>query len=144
MWQVVSGTANLLKVCDLQAAVRRLAGDGNRKCYTRDIRMPDMDGIEATRRICAASAVKVLILTTYGIDEYIFAALRAGASGFLLKDTPPADLLAGIRLVAAGEALLAPAVTRRLIEEFTRLPEPARRCPSHCPTSPTASARCSA
>lgn len=89
-----------------------------------DIRMPDMDGIEATRRICAASAVKVLILTTYGIDEYIFAALHAGASGFLLKDTPPADLLAAIRVVAAGEALLAPAVTRRLIEEFTRRPEP--------------------
>jgi DNA-binding NarL/FixJ family response regulator len=92
-----------------------------------DIRMPDMDGIEATRRICAASAVKVLILTTYGIDEYIFAALRAGASGFLLKDTPPADLLAAIRVVAAGEALLAPVVTRRLIEEFTRRPEPAPR-----------------
>jgi DNA-binding NarL/FixJ family response regulator len=89
-----------------------------------DIRMPDVDGIEATRRICAASPVKVLILTTYGIDEYIFAALHAGASGFLLKDTPPADLLAAIRVVAAGEALLAPAVTRRLIEEFTRRPEP--------------------
>ncbi len=89
-----------------------------------DIRMPDMDGIEATRRICAASAVKVLILTTYGIDEYIFAGLHAGASGFLLKDTPPAELLAAIRVVAAGEALLAPAVTRRLIEEFTRRSQP--------------------
>jgi DNA-binding NarL/FixJ family response regulator len=89
-----------------------------------DIRMPDMDGIEATRRICATSAVKVLILTTYGIDEYVFAALHAGASGFLLKDTPPADLLAAIRVVAAGEALLAPTVTRRLIEEFTRRPQP--------------------
>jgi DNA-binding NarL/FixJ family response regulator len=92
-----------------------------------DIRTPDVDGIEATRRICAASPVKVLILTTYGIDEYIFAALHAGASGFLLKDTPPADLLAAIRVVAAGEALLAPAVTRRLIEEFTRRPEPKER-----------------
>jgi DNA-binding NarL/FixJ family response regulator len=89
-----------------------------------DIRMPGMDGIEATRRICASSAVRVLMLTTYGIDEYVFAALHAGASGFLLKDTPPADLLAAIRVVAAGEALLAPAITRRLIEEFTRRPEP--------------------
>ncbi len=89
-----------------------------------DVRMPDMDGIEATRRICTTSAVKVLILTTYGIDEYIFAALHAGASGFLLKDTPPADLLAAIRVVATGEALLAPTVTRRLIEEFIRRPEP--------------------
>jgi DNA-binding NarL/FixJ family response regulator len=94
-----------------------------------DIRMPGMDGIEATRRItCAAatSAVRVLILTTFDIDEYVFAALRAGASGFLLKDTPPADLLAAIRIVATGDALLAPAITRRLIAEFTRRPEPAQ------------------
>ncbi|WP_433042700.1 response regulator [Dactylosporangium sp. CS-033363] len=95
-----------------------------------DIRMPGCDGIEATRRITSApdtAAVRVLMLTTYEVDEYIFAALRAGASGFLLKDTPPADLLAGIRVVAAGEALLAPSVTRRLVEEFTRRPEKARR-----------------
>ena len=98
-----------------------------------DIRMPGMDGIEATRRITAASPtpptppIRVLILTTFDIDEYVFTALRAGASGFLLKDTPPADLLAAIRVVAAGEALLSPSVTRRLIEEFTRRPEPARR-----------------
>jgi DNA-binding NarL/FixJ family response regulator len=90
-----------------------------------DIRMPGMDGIEATRRISSStSAVRVLILTTFDLDEYVFAALRAGASGFLLKDTPPADLLAAIRVVAAGDALLAPGVTRRLIEEFTRRPEP--------------------
>jgi DNA-binding NarL/FixJ family response regulator len=69
----------------------------------------------------------VLILTTYDLDEYVYAALRAGASGFLLKDTPPGDLLAAIRVIAAGEALLAPTVTRRLIEEFTRRPEPAHR-----------------
>jgi DNA-binding NarL/FixJ family response regulator len=95
-----------------------------------DIRMPGMDGIEATRQITAApqtSAVRVLILTTFDLDEYVFAALRAGASGFLLKDTPPADLLAAIRVVAAGDALLAPGVTRRLIAEFTRRPEPRPR-----------------
>jgi DNA-binding NarL/FixJ family response regulator len=94
-----------------------------------DIRMPGLDGIEATRLIGAdpqTSASRVLILTTFDLDEYVFAALRAGASGFLLKDTRPADLLAAIRVVAAGDALLAPAVTRRLIEEFTRRPEPAR------------------
>jgi DNA-binding NarL/FixJ family response regulator len=92
-----------------------------------DIRMPGMDGIEATRRITAdpqTQGVRVLILTTYDLDEYVFAALRAGASGFLLKDTRPADLLAAIRIIAAGEALLAPSVTRRLIAEFTRRPEP--------------------
>jgi DNA-binding NarL/FixJ family response regulator len=95
-----------------------------------DIRMPGMDGIEATGQITAdpdTSAVRVLILTTFDLDEYVFAALRAGASGFLLKDTPPADLLAGIRVVAAGDALLAPRVTRRLIAEFTRRPEPRPR-----------------
>jgi DNA-binding NarL/FixJ family response regulator len=95
-----------------------------------DIRMPGMDGIEATRHITsmpATTAVRVLILTTFGTDKYVFAALRAGASGFLLKDTAPADLLAAIRIVAAGDALLAPAVTRRLIAEFTRRPEPTQR-----------------
>jgi DNA-binding NarL/FixJ family response regulator len=90
-----------------------------------DIRMPEMDGLEATRRIVNAPATaltavtKVLILTTFDHDEYVFEALRAGASGFLLKDTLPVDLLAAIRVVAGGEALLAPKVTRRLIEQFT-------------------------
>lgn len=95
-----------------------------------DIRMPDVDGIEATRRICADPAtadVRVLILTTFDIDEYVFSALHAGASGFLLKDTRPADLIGAIHVVAAGDALLAPGVTRRLIEEFTRKPEPSQR-----------------
>ena len=89
-----------------------------------DIRMPGMDGLEATRRITAderLSATKVLILTTFDLDEYVFEALRAGASGFLLKDTPPEDLLAAVRVVAGGDALLAPKVTRRLMEEFVRV-----------------------
>jgi DNA-binding NarL/FixJ family response regulator len=85
-----------------------------------DVRMPVMDGIEATNRITASTDVRALILTTFDLDEYVFAALRAGASGFLLKDTLPADLLTAIRVVAAGDALLAPSVTRRLIGEFTR------------------------
>jgi len=85
-----------------------------------DVRMPVMNGIEATRQITQSTEVRALILTTFDLDEYVFAALRAGASGFLLKDTLPADLLAAIRVVAAGDALLAPSVTRRLIGEFTR------------------------
>jgi DNA-binding NarL/FixJ family response regulator len=91
-----------------------------------DIRMPVMDGLEATRRIVAADdAVRVLVVTTFDLDEYVFGALKAGASGFLLKDTPPGDLLAGIRLVAGGEALLSPSITRHLIEEFVRRPQSA-------------------
>ena len=92
-----------------------------------DVRMPTMDGIEATRRITAVDPPgRVLILTTFDLDEYVFDALRAGASGFLLKDRPPEELVAAIRLVARGEALLAPSVTRRLIERFATLPpEPA-------------------
>ncbi|RCV48178.1 response regulator [Marinitenerispora sediminis] len=90
-----------------------------------DVRMPEMDGIEATRRLRDApetAGVRVLILTMFDLDDYVYAALRAGASGFLLKDTPPADLLTAIRTVAAGDALLAPSVTRRLIAEFARRP----------------------
>jgi DNA-binding NarL/FixJ family response regulator len=91
-----------------------------------DIRMPELDGIAATRAITAAHPARVLVLTTYDLDEYVYDALQAGASGFLLKDTPPGQLADGIRAVAAGEALLAPTVTRRLIEEFARV-GPARR-----------------
>ncbi len=90
-----------------------------------DVRMPVMDGIEATRQITSAPEtchIRTLILTTFDLDEYVYAALRSGASGFLLKDTLPADLLTAIRVVAAGDALLAPSVTRRLIGEFARLP----------------------
>jgi DNA-binding NarL/FixJ family response regulator len=90
-----------------------------------DIRMPELDGLEATRRILSAdAAARVLILTTFDLDEYVYEALRAGASGFVLKDEPPELLLAAIRTVAAGDALLSPAVTRRVIEQFTRVPRP--------------------
>jgi DNA-binding NarL/FixJ family response regulator len=90
-----------------------------------DVRMPVLDGIEATRRITAdprTAAVRVLVLTTFDVDEYVFSALRAGASGFLLKDASPEDLLAAIRVVAAGDALLAPAATRALVREFVARP----------------------
>jgi len=89
-----------------------------------DVRMPTMNGLEATRQLTAtpAFAGRILMLTTFDLDEYVFDALRSGASGFLLKDTPPDDLLAAIRVIAGGDALLAPSVTRRLISEFVRQP----------------------
>jgi DNA-binding NarL/FixJ family response regulator len=92
-----------------------------------DVRMPVVDGIEATRRIVGSgSAARILVLTTFDLDEYVYAALRAGASGFLLKDVPPAELVSGIRAVAAGDAVVAPRVTRRLIDAFSgHLPDPA-------------------
>jgi DNA-binding NarL/FixJ family response regulator len=89
-----------------------------------DVRMPDVDGIEATRRLLddGGTDAKIVMLTTFDMDEYVYDALRAGASGFLLKDVPPEQLVAGIRAVASGDALLAPSVTRRVIEEFVRRP----------------------
>jgi DNA-binding NarL/FixJ family response regulator len=91
-----------------------------------DIRMPELDGLEATRRILAADdTARVLVLTTFDLDEYVYEALRAGASGFVLKDDPAEQLLAAIRTVAAGDALLSPAITRRVIERFTQLERPA-------------------
>jgi DNA-binding NarL/FixJ family response regulator len=90
-----------------------------------DIRMPELDGLEATRRILAADPeARVLILTTFDLDEYVYEGLRAGASGFVLKDDPPEQLIAAIRTVAAGDALLSPAITRRVIGAFTRMPRP--------------------
>jgi DNA-binding NarL/FixJ family response regulator len=98
-----------------------------------DIRMPHVDGLEATRRICADPAttdVRVLILTTFDLDEYVYAALRAGASGFILKDTTPEDLLTAINVIAAGDGLLAPQITRRLIAEFARRPQTVQPAPA--------------
>jgi DNA-binding NarL/FixJ family response regulator len=90
-----------------------------------DIRMPELDGLEATRRILEADdAPRILILTTFDLDEYIYEALRAGASGFVLKDEPPEQLIAAVRTVAAGDALLSPAVTKRVIRQFARIPRP--------------------
>jgi DNA-binding NarL/FixJ family response regulator len=92
-----------------------------------DIRMPVLDGIEATRQVTALGSLsRVLILTTFDLDEYVFGALRAGASGFLLKERPPEELLSAIRVIAAGEALLAPSITRRLIAHYARQPDPPR------------------
>jgi DNA-binding NarL/FixJ family response regulator len=91
-----------------------------------DIRMPELDGLEATRRILAADpAARVLVLTTFDLDEYVYEALRAGASGFVLKDDPPERLISAIRTVAAGDALLSPSVTKRVIEQFTHISRPA-------------------
>jgi DNA-binding NarL/FixJ family response regulator len=91
-----------------------------------DIRMPELDGLEATRRILAGdNGARILVLTTFDLDEYVYEALRAGASGFVLKDDPPEQLLGAVRTVAAGDALLSPAVTKRVIEQFTRTPRPA-------------------
>jgi len=102
------------------------AGRFNPTVVLMDIRMPELDGLEATRRILAADpAARVLILTTFDLDEYIYEALSAGASGFVLKDDPPEQLIAAIRTVAAGDALLSPAVTKRVISKFTRAPRPA-------------------
>jgi DNA-binding NarL/FixJ family response regulator len=115
-----------------QAANGREALDLARRVFPHvvlmDIRMPRLDGLEATRVICSdphLATTRVLVLTTFDPDEYVYGALRAGASGFLLKDTPPLDLLRAIEIVAAGEALLAPSITRRLIAEFAARRDPA-------------------
>ncbi len=122
--EVVGESANGVQALD---SVKRLKPH----VVLMDIRMPEMDGIEATRRIVETTGetdepVRVLMLTTFELDEYVYDALRAGASGFLLKDVPAEQLVDGIRLVASGEALLAPSVTRRLIAEFSRV-APAER-----------------
>jgi DNA-binding NarL/FixJ family response regulator len=96
-----------------------------------DVRMPEVNGLEATRRLAlAGSSARVLILTTFDVDAYVYEAMKAGASGFLLKEVPREQLAAGVRIVAAGESLLAPAITRRLIEQFVRRPAPGTSVPS--------------
>ncbi|GLX06007.1 response regulator transcription factor [Microbispora sp. NBRC 16548] len=105
----------------------RMAEDAEPDVVVMDIRMPGMDGIEATRLITAGCGAQVLVLTTFDDDEYVYGALRAGASGFLVKDMALDDILAAIRVVAAGEALIDPRVTRRLIEEFAGRPAPGPR-----------------
>jgi DNA-binding NarL/FixJ family response regulator len=109
------------------AAAVEVARETSPDVVLMDIRMPVMDGLEATRLITSdphTAASRVVILTTFDLDEYVYEALRAGASGFLLKDTLPDDLLTAVRVVAAGDALIAPAITRRLIEEFAHRPGP--------------------
>jgi DNA-binding NarL/FixJ family response regulator len=114
--EVVAEAANGREVVE---CVRALRPD----VVVLDIRMPDVDGLEATRQLAALTpATRVLILTTFGIDEYLYDALRAGASGFLLKDSPAEELLAGVRVVARGDALLDPAITRTVIEHYARVP----------------------
>lgn len=98
-----------------------LAGRFGPTVILMDIRMPELDGLQATRRILAAdNAARILILTTFGLDEYVYEALRAGASGFVLKDDPPEQLIAAVRIVAAGNALLSPAITKRVIKQFAQ------------------------
>lgn len=111
------------EAADGHAAVE-LAANREADIVLMDIRMPGMDGIEATRRIVAADGPQVIVVTTFGLDEHVFEALRAGASGFLLKNTPPEQLAEAVRLVSRGDALIAPEVTRSLIEAFARTPHP--------------------
>jgi DNA-binding NarL/FixJ family response regulator len=138
---VRAGFRTILEAAGMEVVAE--AGDGAdavdaaRRCrpdvVLMDIRMPELDGIEATRRLAGpdvADPVRVLVLTTFDLDDYVYDALRAGASGFLLKDVGREDLVAAVRVVAGGDALLAPAVTRRLLDEFARRPASDRPSPS--------------
>jgi DNA-binding NarL/FixJ family response regulator len=117
--EVVAEASNGLEAVDKAARFRPTV-------ILMDIRMPDLDGLQATRRILAADhTARILVLTTFDLDEYVYEALRAGASGFVLKDDSPEQLIAAIRTVAGGDALLSPTITKRVIEKFARLPRPA-------------------
>jgi DNA-binding NarL/FixJ family response regulator len=117
--EVVAEASNGLEAVDKAARFRPTV-------VLMDIRMPELDGLQATRRILAGDdTARILILTTFDLDEYVYEALRAGASGFVLKDDPPEQLLAAIRIVAGGDALLSPSITKRVIKQFTRVPTPA-------------------
>jgi DNA-binding NarL/FixJ family response regulator len=116
--EVVAEASNGLEAVDKAARFRP-------SVVLMDIRMPELDGLQATRRILAADdSARILVLTTFDLDEYVYEALRAGASGFVLKDDPPEQLLAAIRIVAGGDALLSPAITKRVIKQFARIPQP--------------------
>jgi DNA-binding NarL/FixJ family response regulator len=119
------------EAADGEAAVR-MAAELTPDVVLMDIRMPGLDGLQATRQLLATAppGVRVLVLTTFDLDEYVYAATRAGASGFLVKDVAPADLAHAVRTVAAGDALLAPSVVRRLLEDFVRRPPPGARPPA--------------
>jgi DNA-binding NarL/FixJ family response regulator len=115
--EVVAEASNGLEAVDKAARFRPTV-------ILMDIRMPELDGLQATRRILAAdNSARILVLTTFDLDEYVYEALRVGASGFVLKDDPPEQLLVAIRTVAGGDALLSPAVTKRVIQQFTRIPQ---------------------
>jgi DNA-binding NarL/FixJ family response regulator len=117
--EVVAEASNGLEAVDKAARFRPTV-------VLMDIRMPELDGLQATRRILAADdTARILILTTFDLDEYVYEALRVGASGFVLKDDPPEQLLDAIRIVAGGDALLSPTITKRVIKRFTRIPRPA-------------------
>ncbi len=139
--ELAEGIEVVGEAADGREAVR-LAKELQPDVVLMDVRMPELDGIEATRQLRQAGVeARVLVLTTFDLDEYVYAALRAGASGFLLKDAPREQLVTAVRTVARGEALLAPAVTQRLIERFVARPAPAEAAPALAELSP-ASSRC--
>jgi DNA-binding NarL/FixJ family response regulator len=130
--KILDGEADMTVVAEAADGERAVAEAARMRpdVVLMDVRMPVLDGIEATRRIIAADPrPRVMILTTFGLDGYVYDALRAGASAFMLKDAPPEDIVAAVRIVAGGDALLAPTVTRAVIEEFARRPPPADTAP---------------